>query len=64
MKNFWMKQTCIINAVDNIEARKYIDKQCTFYEKAFIDSGTLETKAHIQTIIPHITICYNDNKKK
>ena len=60
--NFWDEQTCIINAVDNLEARKYIDKQCTFYEKPLIDSGTLGTKAHIQIIIPHITSCYNDNK--
>ena len=63
-EKFWDKQTCVINAVDNIEARKYIDKQCTFYEKPLFDSGTLGTKAHIQTIIPHITCCYNDNKKE
>ena len=25
--------------------------------------NTLGTKAHIQAIIPHVTICYNDNKK-
>ena len=62
-QKFWEEQNCIINAVDNIEARKYIDRQCTFYEKPLIDSGTLGTKAHIQTIIPHITSCYNDSKK-
>ena len=62
-ENFWNAQTYIINAVDNIEARKYIDKQCTFYEKPLIDSGTLGTKGHIQTIIPHITACYNEIKK-
>ena len=62
-QNFWEGQTCIVNAVDNIEARKYIDKQCTFYEKPLIDSGTLGTKANIQTIIPHVTSCYNDSKK-
>ena len=61
-EKFWDEQTCIINAVDNIEARKYIDRQCTFYEKPLFDSGTLGTKAHIQTIIPHITTCYNDSK--
>jgi len=61
--NFWEEQNCIFNAVDNIEARKYIDRQCTFYEKPLIESGTLGTKANIQTIIPHITCCYNDIKK-
>ena len=43
-EKFWNDQTCIINAVDNIEARKYIDKQCTFNEKPLIDCGTLGTK--------------------
>jgi len=62
-ENFWEKQTCIFNAVDNIEARKYIDNQCTFYGKPLIDSGTLGTKANIQTIIPKVTSCYNDYKK-
>ena len=62
-EKFWNEQTCIINAVDNFEARKYIDNQCTFYEKPLIDSGTLGTKAHVQTIIPHITCCYNDSKR-
>ena len=60
---FWEKQNIIINAVDNVKARNYIDKQCTFYEKPLIDSGTLGTKAHSQIIIPHITSCYNDNNK-
>lgn len=35
----------------------------SFYEKPLIDSGTLGTKGHIQTIIPHITACYNEIKK-
>jgi len=61
-EKFWLEQTYIINAVDNIEARKYIDSKCTFYEKPLIDSGTLGTLANIQTIIPHVTECYNDRK--
>ena len=59
---FWENQDYIINAVDNIKARIYIDKQCTFYEKPLIDSGTLGTQAHTQIIIPHVTKCYNDSK--
>ena len=62
-ENFLDEKNYIINAVDNIDTRKYIDNQCTFYEKPLIESGTLGTKAHIQTIIPHITIYYNDSKK-
>ena len=29
--DFWMKQNFILNAVDNNEARKYIDTKCCFY---------------------------------
>ena len=57
---FWEKQDFVINAVDNIKARKYIDSKCTWYTKPLIDSGTLGTKAHSQMIFPHVTNCYND----
>jgi hypothetical protein len=57
-ERFGDEQTCIINAVDNIEERKYI----TFYEKHLIDSGTLGAKDYIP-IIPHITYCYNDSNR-
>ena len=61
-EKFWNDQTFIINAVDNIQARKYIDNQCTTYEKCLIDSGTLGTKAHVQMVVPHVTTCYNDSQ--
>ena len=61
-EKFWNDQTYIINAVDNIQARKYIDNQCTTYGKCLIDSGTLGTKAHVQMIVPHVTSCYNDSQ--
>lgn len=46
--------------MDNKEARNYIDKQCTFYEKPLIDNGTFGFKANSQILIPHFTSCYND----
>ena len=57
-EDFWNKQNFIINAVDNIEARKYIAEQCLIYKKVLIDSGTLGTKANSQIMIPHKTIPY------
>ena len=44
--NFWENQNIIISAVDSISARKYIDNQCTFYNKIFIDSGAQGTFAN------------------
>ena len=61
-EDFWNSQTFIINAVDNVKARRYIDTQCTTYCRPLIDSGTLGTKAHVQMIIPHVTSCYNDTQ--
>ena len=61
-EKFWTSQDFVINAVDNIHARKYIDSMCTWYGKPLIDSGTLGTKAHVQMIVPHVTSCYNDTQ--
>ena len=60
-EDFWNKQSFIINAVDSVDARKYIDSKVVSFEKCSIDSGTLGTKAHLQMIIPHKTLTYNDN---
>ena len=59
---FWEKQTIIINAVDNVKARKYIDSKTVWYGKPLIDSGTLGTKAHVQLVVPNVTSCYNDTQ--
>ena len=57
---FFEKQDIIISAVDNISARKYLDKLCTFYNKIFIDAGTLGTNANSDVYIPNSTICFNN----
>ena len=59
-EDFWNKQNSIVYAVDSVEARKYIDSKVILYQKLAVDSGTLGTKAHSQTIIPHKTLTYND----
>lgn len=57
---FFEKQDIVISAVDNMQARKYMDKLCTFYNKIFIDAGTLGTSANSDIYIPNSTICFND----
>ena len=61
--NFWEEQDLIIGAVDNEKARRYIDNQCTFYNKIFLESGTSGTSASSMIIYPHITTCYDDLEK-
>ena len=57
---FWTNNDIIINAVDNIKARQYIDNQCVWYERPLFESGTLGTKCHSQIILPFKTMTYND----
>ena len=62
-EKFWLKQNFIINAVDNIEARKYIASKSKLYKKILIDSGTNGVKANSQVIIPYQTIDYETHQK-
>ena len=57
---FFEKQDLLIGAVDNIVARKLIDKKSTFYKKIFIDSGTKGTYANSDIYYPDKTVCFND----
>lgn len=60
--SFWHSQDVVVNAVDNIKARLFIDSKCVWHKKPMLDSGTLGTKAHTQMIIPHLTECFSDSK--
>jgi len=59
-EDFWLNQNFILNAVDNIEARNYIDKKCCFYSKPYIDTGTLGTIGSCFIFYPFKTQCFRD----
>ena len=59
---FWEKLNFIVNAVDNIKARLYVDARCVWYGKPLLESGTLGTKANSQMVVPHQTQCYGDSQ--
>lgn len=58
---FWESLNFVVNAVDNIKARLYVDSRCVWYNKPLLESGTLGTKANSQMIVPHKTQCYGDS---
>ena len=60
--DFWDSLDFIVNAVDNIKARLYVDRQCVWYNKPLLESGTLGTKANSQMIVPHKTQAYGDSQ--
>lgn len=52
----------VCNALDNIEARMYMDSQCVFYRKPLLESGTLGTKGNTQVVVPHLTESYASSR--
>jgi ubiquitin-activating enzyme E1 len=58
--NFWQNCDLVINALDNVEARKYVDSKCVEFAKPLFESGTLGSKCNTQTIIPFKTATYSE----
>lgn len=59
--DFHSKIDVYLNALDNVDARKYMDLQAIKYSKPLIDSGTLGSKGNVQVIIPHLTESYGSS---
>ncbi|ESL12036.1 ubiquitin-activating enzyme E1 [Trypanosoma rangeli SC58] len=60
-EKFWDSHALVLNALDNVESRKYVDSRCLFYKKALFESGTLGTKCNVQCIIPYCTESYSSS---
>ena len=56
--------TCngVFGALDNIEARLYIDNQCVNFQRPLFESGTQGNKGNTQPVIPEITESYSASK--
>eukprot|EP01116_Phalansterium_solitarium_P005095 TRINITY_DN1640_c0_g1_i4.p1 TRINITY_DN1640_c0_g1~~TRINITY_DN1640_c0_g1_i4.p1 ORF type:complete len:1025 (+),score=498.95 TRINITY_DN1640_c0_g1_i4:192-3266(+) len=52
----------VCNALDNVEARMYMDSQCVFYKKFLLESGTLGTKGNTQVVVPFLTESYASSR--
>ncbi|OCL05995.1 E1 ubiquitin activating enzyme [Glonium stellatum] len=61
-ENFWEELDAITNALDNVEARTYVDRRCVFFRKPLLDSGTLGTKGNTQVVLPSITESYSSSQ--
>eukprot|EP00300_Choanocystis_sp_HF-7_P036097 c5119_g1_i1.p1 GENE.c5119_g1_i1~~c5119_g1_i1.p1 ORF type:complete len:1014 (-),score=269.80 c5119_g1_i1:69-3110(-) len=51
----------VCNALDNVEARLYVDQRCVLFQKPLLESGTLGTKGNVQVIVPHLTESYGSS---
>ncbi|KAJ3293322.1 hypothetical protein HDU79_000431 [Rhizoclosmatium sp. JEL0117] len=58
---FWEGLTGVTNALDNVDARKYVDRRCVYYRKSLLESGTLGTKGNTQVVLPGVTESYSSS---
>lgn len=61
-ENFWESLDGVTNALDNVDARQYVDRRCVFFRKPLLDSGTLGTKGNTQVVLPHLTESYSSSQ--
>ncbi|KAH6856831.1 hypothetical protein B0I37DRAFT_368478 [Chaetomium sp. MPI-CAGE-AT-0009] len=61
-EEFWHGLDGVTNALDNVEARTYIDRRCVFFHKPLLESGTLGTKGNTQVVLPMLTESYSSSQ--
>ena len=59
---FFERLDGVCNALDNIDARIYVDRRCVYYHKPLIESGTLGTKGNVQVVKPFLTESYSSTQ--
>lgn len=52
----------VANALDNVNARIYMDRRCVYYRKSLLESGTLGTKGNTQVVVPFLTESYSSSQ--
>jgi ubiquitin-activating enzyme E1 len=57
---FWTSLSGVCNALDNMEARFYVDAQCVKYELSLLESGTMGPSGNVDPVVPHKTRTYRD----
>ena len=60
--SFWENLTVVVNALDNVTARLYVDSRCVYFQKPLLESGTLGAKCNTQMVIPHLTENYGASR--
>ena len=61
-EEFWERLDGVTNALDNVDARQYVDRRCVFFRKPLLESGTLGTKGNTQVVLPMLTESYSSSQ--
>ncbi|EFJ51834.1 hypothetical protein VOLCADRAFT_79505 [Volvox carteri f. nagariensis] len=59
---FWQGLDLVVNALDNVNARLYVDSRCVYFCKPLLESGTLGPKCNTQMVIPRLTENYGASR--
>jgi len=60
--DFWSSGcNLVLNALDNVEARLFVDGQCVTHGLSLIDAGTLGPKGNVQVVVPHKSESYGSS---
>ncbi|CAG11186.1 unnamed protein product, partial [Tetraodon nigroviridis] len=60
--SFFSRINVVVTALDNVEARRYVDSRCVSNQRPLLDSGTMGTKGHTEIIVPNLTESYNSHR--
>ncbi|XP_017263438.1 ubiquitin-like modifier-activating enzyme 6 [Kryptolebias marmoratus] len=60
--SFYSSLNIVVTALDNVEARRYVDSRCVSNQRPLLDSGTMGTKGHTEIIVPNLTESYNSHR--
>eukprot|EP00697_Spironema_sp_BW2_P004628 gnl/Spiro4/16275_TR8742_c0_g1_i1.p1 gnl/Spiro4/16275_TR8742_c0_g1~~gnl/Spiro4/16275_TR8742_c0_g1_i1.p1 ORF type:complete len:1051 (-),score=343.81 gnl/Spiro4/16275_TR8742_c0_g1_i1:64-3216(-) len=60
---FWQTQHAVVNALDNMKARYYVDDMCVQYGLPLVEAGTQSTQCNVVVCIPHVTQNYGFTKE-
>merc|ERR1719440_1240454 len=60
--DFWEGLSGVCNALDNVQARLYVDQRCVYYKKSLLESGTLGAKGNVQVVVPCMTESYGSSR--
>lgn len=60
--SFYSRLNLVVTALDNVEARRYVDCRCVSNQRPLLDSGTMGTKGHTEIIMPNLTESYNSHR--
>uniref|UniRef100_A0A914GWQ5 E1 ubiquitin-activating enzyme n=1 Tax=Globodera rostochiensis TaxID=31243 RepID=A0A914GWQ5_GLORO len=56
--SFFANLNGVCNALDNVDARRYVDRRCVYYQLPLLESGTMGAKGNTQVVFPHLTESY------